>query len=499
MKGGILSIPPPVGGWNARDSLDEMKASDAVFLDNFWPEDGKVSLRKGYESHATGMTSAVETVASFSSGSSDKLLAASNGNIWDATSAGAAVSLGSGFTSNKWQTANMDAKIALVNGVNTPQQYNGTALSNLTVTGSGLTAASIIGVHVFKGRSYFWMDSDQSFYYSALNALGGACTEFDLSRVGSRGGKLMMMGTWSRDAGSGMDDLAVFVMSSGEVIVYQGSNPGDATDWSLVGVYMTGHPISRRGLVKLGGELIIVTRDGFMPMSAILQKSDFIKNDSFSDKIRGAVTASAIAYGSNFGWDAAYSSPGSKLIFNIPITEGSESYQYVQNTVTGAWCRFKNIPALCWCQHGTSLYFGGPSGVVYHMDTGYSDNGSNIEADALPAYNYMGKRGAIKSFTGVKHILSTDGSLEYETRLGTDFRQPDLTYESSLYLFTGSEWDVATWNDDYWAGSGDDLVDVWKSVDGIGYNCSARLRISTQDRRVQWFSTNYLFKIGGGI
>jgi len=42
------SLAAPIGGWNARDSLAEMKPLDAVQLVNFFPTPTDVTLRKGY-------------------------------------------------------------------------------------------------------------------------------------------------------------------------------------------------------------------------------------------------------------------------------------------------------------------------------------------------------------------------------------------------------------------------------------------------------------------
>jgi hypothetical protein len=42
------SIPSPIGGWNARDSLAQMAPTDAVELVNWYPTPTDVTLRKGY-------------------------------------------------------------------------------------------------------------------------------------------------------------------------------------------------------------------------------------------------------------------------------------------------------------------------------------------------------------------------------------------------------------------------------------------------------------------
>jgi hypothetical protein len=70
-----ITVPAPIGGWNARDSLGSMALEDAVTLTNWWPGTNSVVLRYGYTKHATGMTGQVETVMTYSSGTTDKLFA----------------------------------------------------------------------------------------------------------------------------------------------------------------------------------------------------------------------------------------------------------------------------------------------------------------------------------------------------------------------------------------------------------------------------------------
>lgn len=491
----MKSVSAPTGGWNARDSLDSMADKDAVFLDNWYPDSGKCTLRKGYTSHATTLGSHVDTLVNYSSGTTEKLLAAANGEIWDVSSAGAGTSLGSGFSGNRWQTVNMDNKIAFVNATDSPQVYDGTTLGTLSVTGP--TGANLVWGYSFKARSYFGEENSASFWYSAIDALGGTMTEFDLSTVGNLGGEIMFMADWSRDAGDGLDDFAVFVMSTGEIIVYQGSNPGDSSDWALVGVYKSGRPLSRRSYIKVGGDLVIMTEDGFIPMSAIIQKGQFAKGSVINDKIRNAVQNAALSYFSNFGWQAEYYPLGNRVIFNIPLITNTQCHQYVYNTTTGAWCRYKGINANCWAVYNNNLYFGG-NATVYQAETGFNDNGSNIEADALPAFNYMGKRDRNKSFSAVMHTLASEGSLPVETRIGVNFKTPTLTFNASTFTAVGSNWDDGVWDSADWAG-GDEIIEKWIGTAGYGYNASARIRIATSNQSVNWYTTNYLYQWGGPL
>src|SRR5258708_1393182 len=156
------SVPPPIGGWNVRDSLDAMPPEDAVQLDNWFPGLGEVTVRPGSAAYASGLGGTVETLAESDAGTTRKLLAAANGKIFDVSSAGAVgAALATGFLSNRWQTANFKARQFWVNGSDTEQTFDGSTFANTGWTGS--TAGTIIPVHVFKIRVFLVAKNSQGF------------------------------------------------------------------------------------------------------------------------------------------------------------------------------------------------------------------------------------------------------------------------------------------------------------------------------------------------
>ena len=59
------SVPSPIGGWNARDSLANMSPTDAVQLVNWFPTPTDVTMRKGYSVSSILTTSTgVKTISS---------------------------------------------------------------------------------------------------------------------------------------------------------------------------------------------------------------------------------------------------------------------------------------------------------------------------------------------------------------------------------------------------------------------------------------------------
>jgi len=497
-KNVVRSVPAPVGGWNASDSLDEMAENEAVILTNWFPGQGQVSLRKGSTSHATGMSGSVEMISEFNAGSTRKLIAAANGNIWNATSASAASSLGSGFASDRWQWAQFDdssggARVGYVNGSDDPQYFDGTSLAAMTISGTGLTASNLDGINIFKGRSYFWDSGTQDFWYSAVNALGGSLSKFPLGRVAGTGGNLIAMGTWTRDGGSGPDDLAAFVLSSGDVVIYAGDNPGDSNAWALVGIFKIGAPLGIRAVTKIGSDLIVATVDGYLPMSKVLDSARASPKQAISDKIRKAVLSATSLYSGNFGWQIVHYPLGNYALVNVPVSSNTFD-QHVVNTETGAWTKFHGMNAHCWGMFNDRLYFGG-SGVIYKADDSKADSGAAISGTAQTAWTYLGSRASQKRFTAVKPLLQVSGSLSFNAGIGVDFKAIRVAKTDSSPTAISTPWG-SPWGSP-WADT-EATNENWLSAEGIGYNASCRIEVLTSTRSVDWFSTQYMFESGRG-
>lgn len=495
----IKSISAPIGGWNARDSIDQMAESDAVILENWIPRSGRLELRGGYTSYATTLGADVRTLAEYSYGATRKFLAGANGNLWNISAAGAGVSLGSGFSEDYWDHANMNGVMILVNGTDFPQEFDGSSISSATVSGTGLTATTLITVTTHRNRNYYIEKNALSFWHTAVNAHAGTLTEFPLNMIAKKGGHLMAIGSWTRDSGSGPDDTFVAVTSMGEVIVYQGSDPSDAGDWYIIGSYITAPPLGRRCILNIGGELIILTKDGYVPMSAL---TGGIRADEHlvSNKIRGEVIKKAITYNTNQGWEAIFYPRGGYTLFNVPITVDKTYEQHVVNTsdIPGSWAKFTNINARCFGIYNDRLYFG-DDGVVYLFDDGYADNGTNIETDAMPAYNYMGTRARIKQFTGFQPVLQSDGDISPSVSTSVDFNTPGTEFTASTVSPSGVAWDDEDWDVPDWAGLNNNTSRQWLAANDIGYTASVRMRTRTKGQQLYWYSQNWMFRLGNII
>ena len=499
------SLPAPVGGWNARDALGEMAPDDAVQLTNFFPATTDVMLRYGYSQYATGLTGQVETLFSYAGGAAKKLFGVSNGSFYDVTAGGAVGAPAvTGQTNSRWQYVNNATTggnyLQAINGADKMQVFDGTTWhvdgSGAPYDITGVDSRNLSNINVHKFRVWFTQENTLKAWYLPTGAIGGAATAFDLSGTAMMGGYLVAMYTWTIDAGYGVDDLAVFLTSQGEVIVYRGTDPATANTWALVGIWRIGTPVGIRPCIKFSGDLLIICQDGVYPMSGALQSSRTNPKVAVTDKIQFAVSAAISSYGSNFGWQLLQFPKENMLFLNVPVQEGMNQQQFVMNTINKSWCNFTGWAANCWELFNENPMFGG-DGYVGIAWSGLDDDGANINADGLQAFNYFNTPGQLKQVTMIRPTLFTDGSPAASANVNVDF---DLANTTAPLAFTGTTyaiWDSAVWDSGIWAGDLN-VTRQWQGATGLGYAIAPRLKVASQGIRVQWVATD-LVMVRGGI
>jgi hypothetical protein len=500
-----ITIPAPTGGWNAKDPLDIMPENDAVSLVNIFPETGTCTFRSGFREHADSMgTDEIQTLAQFVKADGTKyLLAGANGNIYNAsTYGGAGASLGSGFTSNKWQTTNFRASgatyIVFFNGFDQPKKWDGTTFNDATYTHANLADdLNLIQGWPYKNHMYVLEKEKAKIYFvTTVDAVQGALTEFEVGPILRRGGGLLWGATWSRDSGGGLEELMVLCSDQGEILVYAGDNPS-ASNWGLVGRYYLPTPIGRRSWFNLDADLVVLTVNGAIPLSRVLGGTDMQQvYTSVTDKIQNAFNSAARDYSSNFGWEGAVYARGHYLLLNIPIVDGGRTEQYVMNTYTGAWCRFTGQNASTWCIFNSKLYFGGMDGKIYEADYGTNDNDQPTEVALKTAFSYCGDRSVKKRFLMVRPTITGSDGLEFLIDVDTDFSNKTLTGTASTVGSVASPWNDSPWNTTGWSAGSELQTLTWYGVTGIGRNVSVRLEGDFQDVRFSVSAFHLTFQPG---
>lgn len=491
-----VSIPAPIGGLNSRDSLAAMAPSDAVILENLFPATTELVLRKGYKPTVTGFPGQVETLMVYSNTTTQELWAVSGGNVYNASGTGAVPAASvSGLTNSRWQYCNISTAggnfLSMANGLDGPRLYNGSAWSTPSIT--GVTSTKLNSPIVFKNRQFFIEKASLKTWYLPVQSIAGAANAIDVSAVAQLGGYIVAHSTWTLDAGTGVDDYYVIVTSRGEIIVYQGTDPSSVDTWSLRGVWRLGAPVGERCLFKLGGDVLIICQDGLLPLSAALQSSRVNPRVALTDKIQWTISEAVTNYGTNFGWEVFYYPGENQLWLNVPEQQGQQ-VQYAMNTVSTSWCKYTGYKANTFALFNEQAYYAGDKEVGKAW-FGLSDNGSNISAVGLQAFNAYGASGLLKRFTMTRPIIraSTQPTVQGGMKIDfdTDVGATALNFAPSV----AGTWDNALWDSGVW-GAGYVIYQAWQGVTGVGYYGAPYMKITSGGADVRWVSTDVVYETG---
>ena len=206
------SLPAPIGGWNARDSLAQMAPTDAVTLTNWFPTPTDVTLRKGYSKHSTGITGEVQSLMNYAGPSTQKLFGVANGVIYDC-SVDPAVSVFTGLSNSKFQHVNVTTAgghfLVACNGSDATMIYDGTrwfkvastttaqtisSITNVTTTAT-LTTASAHGLAT--GNRITISGATPSAYNGTFVITVTGATTFTYTMLTNPGGSASVVGTYS--------------------------------------------------------------------------------------------------------------------------------------------------------------------------------------------------------------------------------------------------------------------------------------------------------------
>src|ERR1700761_1077536 len=363
-------------------------------------------------------------------------------------------------------------------------------------TSGGTDLSKCNFVSAFKGRLYFIVANTLKIAYFPATQVSGVLSIFDMSSIFKLGGHLVAMESWNIDTVQGPNDYFAFFSNLGEVVVYTGFDPTQSSTWNLSGIFRIGRPASgNRFISKVGSDLYAVTVDGVVPLSKAMLTDRSQGSFQVSSKIENLINNDVVTYSNNSGWQIILHPVGNKIIINVPVVTLTTSYQYVCNTLTGAWTIFNGWNAACFELFGDRLMYGAGNKITW-CDVGFSDNATAIITDLKPAFSSFGAPGQNKQFTMARPIFSAGGTLGIAATLNTDFR--DAGPKQTLRLppqANVSFWNVSVWNVAMWSVTGDVNIN-WQSVAGIGYQASYRMQTISKVQ-CSLLAIDYGYQMGG--
>ncbi|WP_425327229.1 hypothetical protein [Rhizobium grahamii] len=469
----------PTGGWRTDIEMADMPKDAAFQLDNFFPESNRVRARYGSQPFATGLGGDVQTIIPYS-GALNKLFATAGSGLFDITGGGAVgAPVVSGLGSAHWsaqQFTNAGGQfIRMVNGVDTPLLYNGSVWSTTAITGI-TNPNALLAVTAYRSRLWFIEKNSTNVWYLATDAVSGAATLLNVGGNMKYGGVLTAIGVWTIPVSTGIQQTLAIMTTEGELLVYTGSNPADAANWSFVGSFKLGNPIGfDRCLLNVGADLAIMTTDGIIPITKAVQLDRGATDLGAITKPIGPTwldTVASVGTSSN-QWQLSAFPKRRMAIVNLPNDLGA--YQYVMNTETGAWCRFVGFMASCWGTWEERLFFGANDGTVYEAEVGASDSGTAIDALMVGAWSRFGDgispkySKAIGATTqiGPNTTMYAGVSVDYQTSV-------PLAVLSTVPVSASSRWGTAVWGQSHFPGT--TLTRTFATAGGTGVALAPTIR-----------------------
>lgn len=509
---GTVTVTAPIGGWNAVNQLATMSPNEAVIIDNWFCLPTELQSRKGYTLWSEGVAGDIESFITYDGqdGVSRVFAVADDAgdcSVWNVTAQTptAPTEVVTGLTNARWyfgQVSTSGGTFTLaVNGEDYMLLYNGTSWQQVTGVSTpyaitGVDTSLLVGVLVHHRRAWFVQKDSMKCWYLDTDAIAGAATSFDFAPLFINGGSIAKIETWTLDAGNGMDDYFVVITSVGEIAVYSGTNPASADTWSLNGVYYGGSPVGRNCTIKYGGDVLLLNKDGLVPLSQWLMSSRVNVKTSITNKIQKRITDATVAYAANYGWQVVLSPPNNMLFINVPVSS-TQFDQYVMNTISGSWSRFTGVNATCWAFVNNVMYFG-QGGKVFKFWDGPTDDGEVINTDLLPAFSAFGSQSQIKRWTMAKVSMGYDYAFAFSGQINLNFdldSQPPQPY--NLLATNAGIWDSGTWDNVQWGGNIQPFS-RWQMASGMGYYGTFRIRTSSKTSDIRYYATDYVFE-GGGV
>jgi hypothetical protein len=531
----LQSFPAPVGGWIKNVNLatpdaklpNGQRVNGAAVLENWFPTATGCRMRGGSQLHTvTNGREDIVSLFTYVDGNNRSMFAGTDTAIFDVTSdtefaylvddegnqlvddegnalvTGTTLSSVDSLSSGEWSVVQFTTSggtfLRAVNGVDTPLVYDGSAWDT-TPALTGVTATTLSNVWSYKNRLFFVEKDTQNAWYLAVESIGGGLTKFPLGAVFKRGGALLFGQSWSLDSGSGLTEQCVFFSTEGEVAVYQGSNPGDANDWSLVGVYRIGKPRGPKAFIRAGGDLVIATDIGFIPLSVAVQRDI------------AALSPSAISYPIEEAWNDAVRDragnwhcevwPTKQMVVVAPPTPTSTQAQMlVANARTGAWAPFTGWQATCVAVFGDRLYFGSTDGEIIEAERGGSDQGQPYTATLVPLFDPLKAPASSKTGLQSRYTIRAPNDVNVRLSLQKDFEVSLPASPDDSSIPSGSVWGTGIWGTDVWGSSVEkSTYRKWQSTPGRGYALSVAAQITSGNAsapEVEYVQTDLTYDLG---
>jgi hypothetical protein len=346
-----IAVPLPLGGINTSARTSEIAELFAAELTNWRSTGHALETRPGHVWGAADNLFGAFQAVPFDLGGVQVLIEVSptylraGSRLWGRADAG------------RVSMAAISNSAVLVDGVNDPTLFDGAAFSSAEfTTETGVEPTEFVGVTAHQDRLHFWRAGDLDWYYADLGAIMGPLVRFPLSRLGSVSGTIIAMRALTVNAAHGMSDMLAVFTTTGDIVLYEGGDPGDPNDWRFTGRVRVAPPLGPDAFVTIGGDLWMVTASGAVSVAQAVMGGTAALADTVSGPIRDDIVAMAAEGGQ---WSGVFTPDGRHVIINRAL--GDAASQFMFDMDGKAWSR-ADYPARDWHVLGRGAGFTGFDG-----------------------------------------------------------------------------------------------------------------------------------------
>lgn len=352
---------------------------------------------------------------------------------------------------------------------------------------AGLTGVSTVNlayVWSYKNRLFFVEKNTLSAWYLAVDAITGAATALPLGGVFNLGGTLLFGSSWSIESSDGLDSRCVFITEGGEdgaeVAVYAGINPSDPNQWAQIGVYRIGKPMGKTAHMRAGGDLVIATDIGLIPLSVAVQRDmAALAPSALSHPIEDE-WAREVGRRSSVPWKCKVWPTGRLAVVMLPTITDEPPKWFVVNVRTGGWTIYTGWDATCVTVWDDRLFFGSSEGRVVEANVTGFDQGATYSATFVPLFDDLKTPAALKIPSLGRAVLRAPVDLDVTLGMQSDFVIDLPVAPPATPVPPGSTWGTGIWGDSVWGEEATlQIVQEWVSIAGEGYALAPALIVTS--------------------
>lgn len=503
----------PTRGWIANENLAASQPGGARILENWFCTSTSIRTRGGSLKYATISTGPVERAWTYKSGNVEQFFASDEENIFDITTVADPDVIPTadvtGQTSGYYSTAQFGTAggdfLYAVNGTDDAQLYDGSTWTTVNSGSSpaitGVSTAALSFVWSFANRLFFVEENTMNAWYLAVDSIGGTANSFSLAGLFQEGGSLLYGGKWSLDSGDGLDDKCVFVSTTGEVAIFQGTNPGSAADWQKVGIYKITPPMGMNATMTAGGDFLMATEDAIVPISEAINKdAAALSLVSVTAAIEPEWKREVIAR-KTIPWEIIKWPTFNMMVVSLPVPdEGIEPYCFVANLETGAWQKYTGWNTRCLAHYADYGYFGTNTGTIHKMEVGGSDDGEPYVCTYVGLPDHIDAPGVTKTIKAARSIFLSSVPFNAKISASVNYQITLPTPPSSVTDYTTDEWDSGLWDQALWdAGTTQTVSTRWVTIDKTGFSVSPQIQITcgvTPFPRTELIAYDVIYELG---